>query len=250
MNERHINLLISAGAAIILILVLFLGYMITPTDSWASRFFVMFGGRLPSGLIQGFSYFLFFYGYLEIRRMNRSASKEEEGFTLGLLPETEQYVLSAEDINQLKLKMIEVEKKHPIKLVELIKKGCTKFRANKSVTETLGVVSTQANIHLRDSESEQSLIRYIAWAIPSVGFIGTVIGIAASLGVANEVVNTEGIQKVSSLLSIAVDTTLVALILSIILMYYFHALQERVEKLHSRMEDYILENFVNRIYHR
>ena len=37
-------------------------------------------------------------------------------------------------------------------------------------------------------ESELSMIRYIAWAIPSVGFIGTVRGIGDALGKANKAI--------------------------------------------------------------
>ena len=250
MKERHINLLISFGAAIIICLLLYLGYSSSAEGSWMQRMFSMLGGRLPGGFIQAFTYLLFFYGLLEIMRMNRKIGREEQAFGMNLLPEKEQFVLSADDINKLKLEMIDLEKKSPLLMVDLIKKACTKFRANKSVSETLGVVSSQADVNLRNTESEQSIIRYIAWAIPSVGFIGTVIGISASLGAANEVVSTEGIKKVSSLLSIAFDTTLIALLLSIILMYFFHLLQEKSEALHANMEGYVLEHLINRIYHR
>ena len=106
-------------------------------------------------------------------------------------------------------------------LIDMIKKACTKFRANKSVEESLSLVSALSDINQRGSDSEQSIIRYVAWAIPSVGFIGTVIGIAASLGVANNIVTQEGIDKVTNLLSIAFDTTLIALILSLILIFSF-----------------------------
>ncbi len=250
MKEKYVSLSISLCLAIVLNIVLYLLANALEPGSAIHRILIMLGGSLPAGLIQGFTYFLFFYGVLEIRRMSNNVNREDRAFQMGLLPEKEQFVLSAEEVNQLKHKMIEIEQREPLLLVDLIKKACTKFRANKSVSESLGVVSAQSAVNLRKSESEQSIIRYIAWAVPSVGFIGTVIGIAASLGAADDVVTTGGVKKITSLLNIAFDTTLVALALSLVLMYLYHILQEKVEKLHANIESYVLENLINRIYHR
>jgi chemotaxis protein MotA len=212
------------------------------------RMMILLGGNLPSGFIQGFTYFLFTYGIIEITRMSKHVKREEQAFGLELLPETEQYVLTPEDIAKVKLSMIEIERKEKFLLVDLIKKACTKFRANHSVSETLDMVARQSEIHFRNSDSEQSIIRYIAWAIPSVGFVGTVIGISSSMSVASSAVSAAGIERVTSLLNIAFDTTLVALALSLVLMYLYHAMQENNEKLHARIESYVLDNLVNRIY--
>ncbi|MCI4650644.1 MotA/TolQ/ExbB proton channel family protein [Phaeodactylibacter sp.] len=249
-SGKLINLLISLVAAIVFGLIVYGIGSVVSEESGAYRLLELMGANLPSGFIQILTYFLFLYGILEILRMNRQANLEEHAFSLGLLPEQEQYVLSAEDVAQIKLKMVELGRGTPYLLVETIKRACTQFRANKSVAETLDVVSAHTNLLSRNSDSEQALIRYVAWAIPSIGFIGTVIGIASSLGAANQVTTQEGIKAVTSLLNVAFDTTLVALILSIVLMFFYHLLQERVEKLHANIEDYVMENLVNRIYHR
>ncbi len=250
MKEKYVSLSISASLSIVLVIVLYLLTNSLTEGTTLHRILIMLGGSLPSGLIQGLTYFLFFYGVLEIRRMGGHASWEERALHMGLLPEKEQFVLSADEVNQLKHKMIEIEQREPMLMVDLIKKACTKFRANKSVSESLEVVSAQAAVNMRNSESEQNIIRYIAWAIPSVGFIGTVIGIAASLGAADDVITTGGVKKITGLLNIAFDTTLVALALSLVIMFLYHNLQEKVEKLHANMESYVLENLINRIYHR
>jgi hypothetical protein len=81
-------------------------------------------------------------------------------------------------------------------------------------------------------------INYMIWAIPSVGFIGTVVGISESLGKAYLVVVANGkaeqalaVGKVTELLSLAFDTTLIALILNVIvmaLMYFVRANETRL----------------------
>ena len=214
----------------------------------ANRLLIGLGGHMPDGMIQAITFFLFYFGLLEVRRMTKDASHQEKAFDLKLLPEKEHYVLNPDEVNQIRLKVTDLGQTDNFHLVDLIKKACTKFRANKSASEALDVVSAQASINVRNSDSEQSLLRFVLTAIPSVGFIGTVIGIALSLGNAEHAGEAGGIKKITTLLEIAFDTTLVALLLSILLMYFYHEMQERVEKSHTRMESYIIENLINRIY--
>ena len=236
--------MISLGSAIGLMLLLIFLHSLMP----ANRIIIMLGGDFPAGLIQMFTFFLFFYGLLEINNQINFTKREHKVFDLKLLPEKENWILAPEDVMNLRIKVVGIEQKEKHLLTDLIKKACNKYRSDKSPSDALQVVSEQVKINLADSESEQSLIRYIAWAIPSVGFIGTVIGIANSLGYAKDAASENGIEKITSALSVAFDTTLVALFLSIILMYFYHNLQEKVEKLHSKTETYIIENLINRMY--
>jgi biopolymer transport protein ExbB/TolQ len=79
-------------------------------------------------------------------------------------------------------------------------------------------------------DSELSMVRYIVWAIPSIGFIGTVRGIGEALSKADEAVNGN-IAGVTESLGVAFNSTFVALVLSIILMFLIHHLQVRQERL-------------------
>lgn len=250
MKYKFGTLLISLAIALIfqaLIVVLHHSFSDSPSFT---RFFALLGGTLPEGIIQFVTYFLFVFGLLEIRGQANQLSVEEQTFKLKILPEKENWVLSPTDVAEINMKVIAHLKREKNILLDLIKKACTKYRANKSTSEALEVVTNQVRINLANAESEQSLIRYAAWAIPSVGFIGTIIGIANSLGYAGEASNPEGIKKVTEALNVAFDTTLVALFLSLFLMLFYHIFQEKTEKLHSRMESYIIENLINRIYNR
>jgi biopolymer transport protein ExbB/TolQ len=244
MKNRFNVVMISVGAAFVLELVLVLLLKQFP----GNRILIMLGGDFPTGIIQAFTFFLFFFGLLDIRDQLKFAEREQSVFKMKILPEKENWILSPQDVVDIRMKVVEIEKKKKYFLTDLIKKTCNKYRSDKSPGDALQVLSEQVKINLANSESEQSLIRYVAWAIPSVGFIGTVIGIANSLGYAKDAASEGGIEKITSALSVAFDTTLVALFLSIILMFFYHNLQERVEKLHSKSESYIIENLINRIY--
>jgi chemotaxis protein MotA len=233
----------------ILLTVIWMGALVTLASSDSpSRMLVMLGGTLPEGLIQGFTYLLFFFGMLEIGHIHSVITHENDAFSAHLLPEKPNWLLSPEDTNQLKLEMQHLGQSQKFLLGDLIEKACTKYRLSKSSSEVLELIEAQVRIYNADLESEQAFIRYVAWAIPSVGFIGTVLGIAASLGYANEASTPEGINKVTSMLAVAFDTTLVALFLSIILMFCIHYIQKRQDELFAHMDSYLIENLINRFY--
>ena len=95
-------------------------------------------------------------------------------------------------------------------------------------------------------ESELSIIRYIAWAIPSVGFIGTVRGIGDALGQAHRAVEGD-ITGVTSSLGVAFNSTFIALVISIILMFFIHQLQLMQERLVLDSERYIDHWLIRRL---
>lgn len=87
-------------------------------------------------------------------------------------------------------------------------------------------------------DSELSMLRYIAWAIPAIGFIGTVRGIGNALGEAHRAV-TGDVSGVTEGLGTAFNSTLVALLLSIVLMFLLHQLQLAQERLVLDAETYL-----------
>ena len=68
------------------------------------------------------------------------------------------------------------------------------------------------------------MIRYLIWAIPSIGFIGTVRGIGEALSLADKALAGD-IAGMTNSLGVAFNSTLVALLISIFLMFIFHQLQ-------------------------
>ena len=91
-------------------------------------------------------------------------------------------------------------------------------------------IKEQCDIEAERLDSELSMVRYIAWAIPSIGFIGTVRGIGEALGQAYKAVEGD-ISGVTASLGVAFNSTFVALILSIIIMFCLHQLQLSQERL-------------------
>lgn len=247
MNPRIKNFSLAVVVATLIIAVLVAGFNLIDQPV-LQRVFQIFGGDMPGGIVQYITFIAFFWGVFEMLQLLNKVKYEDQSLHLNLLPEQEQWVLSPDDVNELKIKMIDFEKQHKYLIVDIIKKAATKFRADKSVSDVLSVVSSQVKINYARAESKQSIIRYIAWAIPSLGFIGTILGIAQALGFAHEADTPEGLANITNSMYLAFDTTLVALLLSIIMMWIFHDLQEKEELLHTNIEEYLIENLINRIH--
>ncbi len=184
--------------ALIISSLAYLGFRFMP-DSSFSRLFVLMGGNILSGgYIQFFLYLLFFRGTLEIGHYFREVREESGAMKSGILSEKEQYVYYGEDINELKLLVIEEEEVSPRTLFRLVKMGATKYLRTGSVTEVLEIITAQVRIIQNRMESGHSIIRYTAWALPALGFLGTVWGISSALGVARKVVQEGDISEITS----------------------------------------------------
>ena len=79
-------------------------------------------------------------------------------------------------------------------------------------------------------EIDLSLTRYISWAIPSIGFIGTVRGIGEALSKASEALAGD-ISGMTDSLGVAFNSTFVALFLSIFLVMLINLSENMQDKL-------------------
>jgi len=103
-----------------------------------------------------------------------------------------------------------------------------RFHATNSIQDSANAVKERAELAADQLDSSLSLVRYIAWAIPAIGFIGTVRGIGLALAFAEDAIKGD-ITPVIQALGLAFNSTLVALLISMGLMYLMHVVQSRQE---------------------
>jgi biopolymer transport protein ExbB/TolQ len=112
-----------------------------------------------------------------------------------------------------------------------------RFRSTRNIQDVSSAVRAIVDSESDRLDSELSMIRYIAWAIPSIGFLGTVRGIGQALGQAHKAVQGD-IAGVTQSLGVAFNSTFVALLISILIMFLMHQLQLAQERLVLDAEDY------------
>jgi len=105
-----------------------------------------------------------------------------------------------------------------------------RFRATQNLQDVSESVDAVCRAEHERMDSELGMVRYMAWAIPSIGFIGTVRGIGSALSMAHQAVEGD-ITGVTASLGTAFNSTLIALLLSIVLMFVLYQLQQFQERL-------------------
>jgi biopolymer transport protein ExbB/TolQ len=113
-----------------------------------------------------------------------------------------------------------------------------RFRATRSIQDASSTAREVCAAESDRLDSELAMIRYIAWAIPSIGFIGTVRGIGEALTQAHRAVQGD-ISGVTEALGVAFNSTFVALLLSLLLMFVLHQLQLQQERQVLETESYV-----------
>lgn len=213
-------------------------------NPYLQRFFVLLGGDIVNGgYIQWGTYFAFFWCQFDVLKLLRRIKKEREAFWEIDIPRGVGNKLFARDIKALFLQTMHRKNGDLTLLDDLVHKASHKFINSKSISETRETISIQVEINKEKSESQYSNLRYLTWAIPSIGFIGTVIGISRALAIAH----IGRIELVTATLGMAFDTTLVALVLSLIVMYYYHYLEEQTDRLHAEMREFVMDKLINRM---
>jgi len=116
-------------------------------------------------------------------------------------------------------------------LVTTLMSSLRRYLITESVQNTSDAITSNIDALSIRLEAGNSMIRYLIWAIPSIGFIGTVRGIGQALSDAQKALSGD-ISSMTESLGIAFNSTFVALLISILLMFLLHQLQ--------RMQDGLL----------
>jgi len=122
------------------------------------------------------------------------------------------------------------EEEQQMLLPRLLKTVLQRFGSTQNIANASASAKEICDNESERLDSELAMVRYIAWAIPSIGFIGTVRGIGEALGQAHRAVEGD-IAGVTVSLGVAFNSTFVALVISIVIMFFTHQLQLLQERL-------------------
>jgi biopolymer transport protein ExbB/TolQ len=130
-----------------------------------------------------------------------------------------------------------------------IRRALKRFGETSNVQDAATTVHDYCESEASRLDAELSLIRFCVWSIPAIGFVGTVRGIGYALAGAQTALRGDT-GPVTTGLGVAFNSTFVALILSILLMYVVHELQLRSERLvldtELHVDDAVISNLQSR----
>jgi len=131
-------------------------------------------------------------------------------------------------------------------LVQALETSLRRYRITGDVQNTSDAIQTSVEALGTRFEADNAMIRYIIWAIPSIGFVGTVRGIGQALSQAEEALAGD-IAGMTASLGIAFNSTFVALLASLLLMLLLHALQRAQDRRLVDIQAYCEEFLLKRI---
>lgn len=135
-------------------------------------------------------------------------------------------------------------------LPRLIQRVVTQFQTNRSVDQANALLNSSLDLGLHEIDLRYMMIRYVIWAIPALGFLGTVLGIALALAYAGsaDLQDPALLAGLTERLAVAFNTTLLALCMSAVLVLIQHIVQAREERALNQAGQYCLDNLINRLY--
>lgn len=209
------------GAVFGVVFVLFLHFALPGSDSERESYMAAFlldrGSDIYPISIQNLMWVVFFMGIGDLWARFQATQSAQEELLRHYLPEDEETVLMLEDLSGLYRRLRgEPGLDRREFLPRMIQKVILQFQISHSVEQASVLLNASLELFMHELELRYGLLRYLMWFIPTLGFIGTVLGISRALEFAASYGPDTGelLPALTGKLGVAFFTTLLALILS------------------------------------
>jgi len=139
-------------------------------------------------------------------------------------------------------------------IIRRIKRGMQRLLNTQDTNALIEYFKLRSEIEYAEMDSNFTEIKYFTWLIPTLGFIGTVLGIGIGIsGFAGIITHAENfaevkehLPSVTRSLGVAFDTTFLALVLSVIGMFTNSSITKKYEKLLEEIDTFCLDDISSR----
>lgn len=178
----------------------------------------------------------FFWALCMLWMKNRKIGFQRKAFDLPIMPSDPSFCLSPETARSVLHHLHEmVDNPVHFAVLNRIERALSNLDNLGNTADVTAILKIQSENDESQVAASYGLVSGLMWAIPVLGFIGTVLGLGQAIGAFGITLaqdgNLEGIKSSLSLvtagLSTAFDTTLVALVMALILQLLVSFLQGR-----------------------
>jgi biopolymer transport protein ExbB/TolQ len=183
-------------------------------------------------------------------------NREWAAFRLQLLPEDRQAFLDQSLVDKVLDRINRLSnRQRRLLLVNRIRQSLVRLSQLGTSEGLDDVLKNRGDIDAGIVESSYAAPRFIIWAIPVLGFVGTVLGISKGVSAFSSLIQNasdleglrESLKGVTYGLGQAFETTMVALCMSLILMLIMSLLQKREDQLLAAVEEYCMEHLLHKV---
>jgi biopolymer transport protein ExbB/TolQ len=205
-------------------------------------------GRFPLS-VQNAMWISFYFALGELLMRRISADTETNQLTKRYLPEEFKTVLQASDLPPIYRELRNSADLQRCFLPRLIDRCILQFQASQSIDQSASLLNTSVEMFLHEVDLNYNLIRYVCWLIPSLGFIGTVVGIGEALAWAGAHPKADDLLgHTTGQLAVSFHGTFLALLMASILVFLQNRVQSKEEHALNLGAQYCLDNLINRLY--
>ncbi len=186
----------------------------------------------------------------------RKVTFQQKALSLMVVPQTDDFELTKETAKNILFRMYGLvdDPKHFV-LLNRIERALANLKNIGLIAEVSELIRAQAQNDEDQMESSYALIRGFVWAIPVLGFIGTVLGLSQAIGSFGTVlIKNEGLeylktslQEITSGLAVAFDTTLIALVAALFIQLLMISLKKTEENFMDNCNDYCHANIISKL---
>jgi biopolymer transport protein ExbB/TolQ len=247
-HTRVNNLLSFLGAALATIL-----FYAALSQLDGTYFAVMFRERGPTPYV---IVFLSMWACVILVIKWRKLSLQQAALSVSILPDAHDFVLSPTTVDEVLANLFRIadDPKHFI-VLNRIQVALSNLKNLGRVTDVEEILRSQAEHDESAMDTSYSVLRGFIWAIPVLGFIGTVLGLSEAIGAFGGVLGssaemeevTGALRSVTGGLATAFETTLEALVAALAIQLVATFLRKSEEEFLDDSREYCHRNVVNRL---
>ena len=186
----------------------------------------------------------------------RKLAIQRKALGLSILPDQHEFVLSPATVDDvLSTVYRSVDDPRHFVVLNRVLVALSNLKNLGRVTDVDDMLRSQAEHDESAMETTYSLLRGFIWAIPVLGFVGTVLGLSAAIGSFGGVLGTstdmsqisESLKGVTAGLATAFETTLEALVAALTIQLVLTFLRKSEEEFLDNCREYCHQNIVNRL---
>lgn len=191
--------------------------------------------------------FFFFGGLTVLYLKGKKIKFQQRALRLGLVPAEPEFVLTEATAATVLARIhSQVDQPRHFVLLNRIDRALSNFKNMGQVNDVSAILRAQAENDEDQVASSYTVVNGLVWAIPVLGFIGTVLGLSLAIGRFTQTLQAAGdlelirasLQGVTGGLATAFESTLVALTFTLILQLTITFQQKREMAFLDECNDY------------
>jgi biopolymer transport protein ExbB/TolQ len=239
-------------AAAVCIALIAIGSIVFPKNSGLAVFLfdnstISFFAPVYPFTIQNALYLMTAMGIADLSVRHMATQREQSYLKQHLLPEDDTTILQIDDLGPIRRKTAALHASEESFLPHLIDLSILQLFTSRSLEQAVQIYTSTLELMSHRLDLAYQTTRFLVWIIPTTGFIGTVIGISIALEGMHDPKHI-AFDKITAGLAVAFYTTILALLLSALLVFFQNLVQRREEATLNKAAYYCLKNLINRIY--